>query len=300
MDFDTARFRAFLHVAERGTVAAAAAALGYTGPAVSQLIAKLERQLGVNLFDRVGGRLRISSHGQQLMPIARQFLELAAAASRAPSNDGEPQPRHVVIAGFASAIRTLVMPLLASPLLEQVTFEIRESEDEVALRDLRLGEVDIAIIQEYDDAPVRRSNKLAYSPVLSDRLRLIAPPNYPVTVGLHELAEFGWLVNGSGTRCEEATTQILTAAGITPRITGHIADNHTLLALVAAGQGATIAPELVLIGGPPNVTVGRHDLGMKRTIVAVTRSGVRQDFETVLSQLANTATALLETATIHS
>ena len=72
MDFDTARLRAFLQVAERGTVAAAAAKMGYTAPAVSQQIGKLEQQLGVNLFDRVGGRLRLSAAGEKLLPLARR------------------------------------------------------------------------------------------------------------------------------------------------------------------------------------------------------------------------------------
>jgi DNA-binding transcriptional LysR family regulator len=287
MDFDTARFRAFLNVAEHGTVAAAATALGYTGPAISQQITKLESQLGERLFDRVGGRLRLSSSGQQLVPIARQFVDLSTIAEHpgAVASHGQ----HVVIAGFASALRTLVLPLLASRIAKRVTLDIRELEDEVALRDLRLGHVDLAIIQEYDGAPVARSERLAYVPLLTDRLRLIAPSSWPSTVRPHDLVDVGWLVNGAGTRCEEATTQVLKAAGIVPRITGHIADNHTLLALVAAGHGATIAPELVIAGGPPAVTVSRVDLGVNRTILGVTRTAVSRDYEPVMKQLQTVA-----------
>ncbi len=291
MDFDTARLRAFLQVAERGTVAAAATALGYTAPAISQQIGKLETQLGARLFDRVGGRLRLSPRGDQLVPVARQFLDLATLAEHpGPSITGH---QHVVIAGFASAMRALVVPLLSSRVARRTTFDLRESEDEVALRDLRLGHVDVAIIQEYDGAPIMRSNRLTYTPLLTDRLRLIAPPSWPTSVGLSELAEFGWLVNGAGTRCEEATTQVLRAAGITPRITGHVADNHTLLALVAAGHGATIAPELVIASGPTDVTVGRVNLGVRRTILGVTRTAVASTYSDVLKQLGVTGRAAL-------
>ncbi len=52
---DFTQLRSFLEVAERGTVAAASAALGYTPPAVSQHVAKLERRLDVVLFERAGG-----------------------------------------------------------------------------------------------------------------------------------------------------------------------------------------------------------------------------------------------------
>lgn len=171
MDFDTARLRAFVQVAERGTVAAAASALGYTAPAVSQQITKLEHQLGAPLFDRVGGRLRLSPAGDSLLPVAREMLELTGAAQRT-AGAVERIP-HIALAGFASSIRALVLPLLKSPIAKKVTFEVHEAEDEAALRDLRLGHVDIALVQEYDGARVTRSDRLAYTPLLSDRLRLL-------------------------------------------------------------------------------------------------------------------------------
>ena len=302
MDFDTARLRAFLQVAERGTVAAAAIKLGYTAPAVSQQITKLEHQLGAGLFDRVGGRLRLTTSGENLLPIARQVLELTTQAEQSARSDD--QRRHVAIAGFASSIKTLVLPVLATRAARNMTFEIHEAEDEMALRDLRLGHVDIAIIQEYDGAPINRSTRLTYTPLLSDRLRLLAPPGFPPSVKLVELADFGWLVNGAGTRCEEATQQVLTAAGITPRITGRIADNATLLALVAAGHGATIAPELVIAGRRAGLTVARADLKTRRTILGVTRMASTASSSTtsaaatlsvVLKQLKDAATKSLRT-----
>jgi len=67
------QLRSFLEVSERGTVAAAAAALGYTPPAVSQHLAKLERSLNVTLFDRVSGQLALADAGRALVPIAREL-----------------------------------------------------------------------------------------------------------------------------------------------------------------------------------------------------------------------------------
>jgi DNA-binding transcriptional LysR family regulator len=292
MDFDTARLRAFLQVAERGTVAAAAAKMGYTAPAVSQQIGKLEQQLGVNLFDRVGGRLRLSTAGEHLLPLARQMVDLTGLVENTGSANDNRQ--HVVVAGFASSIRALVLPMLASRLAKSVTFEVREAEDEVALRDLRLGHVDIAIVQEYDGALVSRSNRLTYTNLLTDRLRLLAPPSYPTSVRIDQLDDCGWLVNGAGTRCEEATQQVLSAAAITPRINGRVADNATLLALVAAGHGATIAPELVIAGRRSGLTVARADLKTRRTILGVTRSASTPALQPVLKQLELAATSSLK------
>jgi DNA-binding transcriptional LysR family regulator len=292
MDFDTARLRAFLQVAERGTVIAAATRLGYTAPAVSQQITKLEQQLGSILFDRVGGRLRLSPAGENLVPLARQMVELTGLVEDTRTSNHTRQ--HVAIAGFASAIKALVLPMLASRLAKTITFEVHEAEEEIALRDLRLGHVDIAIIQEYDGALVNRSQRLSYTNLLSDRLRLLAPPSYPTSVRIDQLDECGWLVNGSGTRCEEATQHVLSAAGITPRITGRVADNATLLALVAAGHGATIAPELVIAGRRAGLTVAKLDLKTRRTILGVTRSASTPTLLPVLKQLELAATASLK------
>jgi DNA-binding transcriptional LysR family regulator len=265
--------------------------MGYTAPAVSQQISKLEHQLGTDLFDRVGGRLRLSQAGEHLVPLARQMVELVGLVEHTKHNGTA--RRHIVIAGFASSINAIVLPLLASPLAAAITFEVHEAEDEQALRDLRLGHVDIAIIQEYDGAPVGRANRLSYTTLLSDRLRLLAPPSYPPTVRIDQLADCGWLVNGAGTRCEEATQQVLAAAGITPRIAGRAADNATLLALVAAGHGATIAPELVITGRRSELTVSRADLGARRTILGVTRAATTHELQPTLTQLQAAARAAL-------
>lgn len=140
---------------------------------------------------------------------------VAAASEHAV--EAQPRHRHVVIAGFASA---LVVPLLASPLAKAVTFEIREAEDDDALRDLGLGQVDLAIVQEYDGVPVHRSPRFSYTAVHRDRLRLVAPPDQPASLRLRDLSDEPWLVNGAGTRCQEATQAVLRAVGIRPCMPG--------------------------------------------------------------------------------
>jgi DNA-binding transcriptional LysR family regulator len=278
-------------VVERGTVAAAAARMRYTAPAVSQQITKLEQQLDTSLFDRVGGRLKLSHAGERLVPVAQQMLELIRVAQRAKEPD--PVPCQVTLAGFASSLGALVVPLLASRLGQALSFVVHEAEDEAALRDLRLGHVDLAIVQEYDGPKTKRPERLTFTPLLSDRLRLIAPKTYPRNVRIEQLEECGWWVNGAGTRCEEATQRILAASGIAPRVRGRVADNATLLALVAAGHGASIAPELVLAGRHKGLTVARVDLKVRRTIFGVTRSTATAELQPVLRELVKIGAASL-------
>jgi DNA-binding transcriptional LysR family regulator len=269
---DLVSLRSFAHVCEAGTVAAAAARLGYTPPAVSQHIARLERDVGVPLFDRVAGRLRPSDHGRALQAIAAQMLDLAEQCRHLDAAAG--QPAAITVAGCASAITELVVPRLAA--LARHTVTVRGIDDERALRELRLGQADVAIIQRYDGGPGEANPRLAYTTIATEPLRLVLPPGRSPATTLDDLDGAPWLLNGDDTACTRAVLRLLDDAGITPAVIGSIDDNQALLRLVAAGVGAAIVPDLVLTASAPvpGLTVATRPTGAQRTILAVTRRNV--------------------------
>lgn len=226
--------------------------------------------------------MALTAAGSALLPIAFDMLDLEAVG-RATVNEPGDVP-HVVFAGFASAISTVLIPRLGR-LREHATIEISEAEDTEALRDLGLGAVDVVLTQEYDGVPTERNRRFTYTPLVSDRLTLILPPNTASSTTIEELGDAPWLLNGRNTRCAQATTRILGTAGIAPRIVGTIADNATLLALVAAGQGVTVVPARVLDDGQHDVTIAKQDLGITRTIHAVTRTATTATMSPLLDLL---------------
>jgi len=267
---DLTQIRSFAHVAERGTIAAAAAALEFTPPAVSQHVAKLEANLGAILFDRSGRRLQLTDAGRALLPIALEMLDVEVRGRQAVAAPSTVP--NVVLAGFASAIATFVVPVLAT-ISSQMTLTVVESEDAEALRELRLGEYDLELTQEYDAMPVDRDPRLTFTPLARDRLRLVLPASLDAATSVEDLGSMPWLVNGRNTRCAEATERVLRAHAIAPVISGVVADNDTLLELVAAGHGVSIVPELLLTGPRPGVVVADQDLHIARTVLAVHRTG---------------------------
>jgi DNA-binding transcriptional LysR family regulator len=280
---DLVALRSFAHVCEAGTVAAAASTLGYTPPAVSQHIARLERDVGVPLFDRVAGRLRPNDHGLTLQAIAAQMLDLAEQCHHLDAT-GE-GPTTITVAGCASAITELVVPRLAT--LDRYTVTVRGIDDERALRELRLGLVDVAVIQHYGDGPVDHSPRLAYATITTEPLRLVLAPGHSPTTTLAELGDARWILNGDDTACTRAVLRLLDRAGITPVVTGSVDDNQALLRLVAAGVGAAIVPDLVLAGSTSSVdlTVTTGRLGAERTILAVTRRSATAIHQPLLDAL---------------
>jgi len=285
---DLGQLRSFAEVAERGTAAAAASALGFTPPAISQHIAKLEAELGIQLFDRVARRLRLTVAGEALLPVALDMLDLERQGKAIVS-----QPLavpHYVVAGFASALDAVLVPQLQR-IEDQMTLEIVEAEDAEALRDLRLGTIDLVLTQEYHDQPAERDPRLSFLAVATDRLRLIAPPDLSDRTTISQLGDHPWLVNGRGTRCTDATTRLLAAHALAPKISASVADNNTMLRLVSAGHGVTVVPELVLAGSQANVTVTAQDLGMSRTILAVHRTSAADSIAPLLALIAGPVTA---------
>src|SRR5260370_789467 len=77
---DTHRLRLLREFAERGTIAATAAALGYTPSAVSQQLAALEREAGAVLLDRTARAAELTDAGRRLADHAGRILALVGAA----------------------------------------------------------------------------------------------------------------------------------------------------------------------------------------------------------------------------
>ena len=282
MGVDLVQLRSFLEVHQRGTVAAAATALGYTPPAVTQQLAKLERGLGVSLFDRAGGRLVITDAGRALAPVAQEMLALAAHAADVVHST--PPRRQVVISGIASALSAVVVPSLAR-LQALADVVIVEAEDAGALRELWLGNIELAMIQEYPGDELARDERLDYHVMATDTLRLVLPPEWPPSTRLGDLHDLPWLVNGTGTRCETATKRVLEDARLDVSIRADITDNELLLRVVSKGHGATIVPDLVLAQTRVEVTVATQRLGISRTLLAVTRHRPTAAAAAIVSEL---------------
>ena len=71
---ETARLRAFVETADKGSVKAAADSLGYTPSAISQLITALEKELGISLFVRSQKGMKLTSEGSEMIPVVKAYL----------------------------------------------------------------------------------------------------------------------------------------------------------------------------------------------------------------------------------
>src|SRR5215216_2111535 len=269
---DVRRMRVLREVAERGTIAAAARSLSFTPSAVSQQLAALEREAGVALLDRHGGRVRLTEAGRRLVARTEAITaELAAAAADVTGD--------VHVAAFASAERALLAPAIAALLARHPDVRVRttELEPEASLPALRLGDVDLVVSHEDVSNPAPPDPRLERVDLLEDPLRLVLPPGHPAVrdaVALADLAEARWVATPPGTACRAMVDRACRAAGFVPDVPFHANDFAVLAAFVAEGLGVAMVPEIAL-GAFGTVVIVRPvaDVPVTRRLFAATRRG---------------------------
>jgi len=276
---DVRRMRVLREVAGRGTIAAAARALSFTPSAVSQQLAALEREAGVALLDRQGGRVRLTEAGRRLVARTEAILVELEAASAELSAAAADVAGDLHIAAFPSAERALLAPAVAALLAEHPGVRMRttEMEPEAALPALRLGDVDAVICHEDTERPAPPDDRLERVDLMEDPLRLVLPAGHPAdadAVALAGLAGARWVATPPGTACRAIVDRACGEAGYVPDVPFHANEFGVLAAFVEAGLGVAMIPEIALDAFGPGVVVRPvADVTVRRRIYVAARRG---------------------------
>ena len=214
---DPRRLRLLLELSRRGSMRAVADELGYTTSTVSQQLAVLAREAGTPLIEPAGRMVRLTPAGQRLADHAVTILA-ALEAARA-DLDPAAEPAGVVrVAGFATAIRRSLVPVLAA-LAEThpaVELQVREHEPPEAMALLADDEVDLALVYDYNLAPRAFGRDVVATPLWTAHWDLAVPAgDDPAGTDaspdvLRRYADAEWIVNSRDTADE--TTLLAIAA----------------------------------------------------------------------------------------
>jgi DNA-binding transcriptional LysR family regulator len=299
---DTHRLRLLREFAERGTIAATAAALGYTPSAVSQQLAALEREAGAVLLDRTARAAELTDAGRRLADHAERILALIEAAEADLSAAG-PTGRVTVTAFPTAAVAfgpALVRRVRAHPGL---TLLLRETQREEGLRLVRTGEVDVALVADWSGrltSADHGSGVLQFYRLIRDPLVLVLPRGHPAAdssreVDLDKLRDEPWLAAPSGEPSRQAVDRLLAGAGGMPQAPWEFEGLSTILSLVAHGIGIAALPRLTLAAGDRRVAVRElPGAPQARDVYAVARaSSVRRPSVAVMLAALNEAAGRL-------
>jgi DNA-binding transcriptional LysR family regulator len=241
-----ARLEGFYWVARTGGYAAAARAFPYplTQPAVFQQVRKLEDELGVRLFERVGkAEVRLTAVGRQLYDHVGPFFERLPAVERAlkaatPARElclaAEPLILQQVLPGWIRALQR------REPDLRVDVRELAAPDPEV----VRSGDVDLAVAYFPGALPAGLSSRQVAT--LSSFLVLPAGSDLArrPRVGLREVASGTFVTYNQGTIHHELQRLALARSGAAPARVMSASTTEAILGLVAAGVGCSLVPSI--------------------------------------------------------
>jgi DNA-binding transcriptional LysR family regulator len=299
--FELKHLRVLREVAERGSFSAAAAALSYTQPAVSQQVAALERQAGTKLVLRTPRGVRLTDAGAALLRHAEAILARVADA----------EAELEAISGLRGGrVRIASFPTGGASLLPLAMAIFRERHPEIepvlsvagpprALERLQAGEIEIAVLVESGFGAEAGGGPIERTHLLDDPMLVALPAGHPLArraaVPLSALAEEPWMHDSSS--CPDAAVFLRAchAAGFEPTVALENDDYMAIQGFVAAGVGVALIPQLALQGVRDDVAIRplAGDPPIRRVVAATLREYRSPATEAMLEVLSEVGAGFL-------
>lgn len=278
--FEARHLRVFRAVATTGSFSAAARELGITQPAVSQQIRALEGAAHTPLLTRDGRTLRLTEAGEVLARHADGVLAALGAAEAEVSAIAGLRAGQVRLVSFPSGSSTLVPAALAALRARHPALRVSLSEAEPPRSEelVRAGACDVALAFRYPDARGEEPwEGLEVRRLRSDLLVGVLPASHrhagAAELPLRDLADEPWIAGCP--RCREQLERVCAGEGFTPRVDLATDDYPAVVALVGAGLGVAVLPQLALEPvRPRGVRVVPVTPPTRREIVALTLPGL--------------------------
>ncbi|WP_405071586.1 LysR family transcriptional regulator [Kribbella sp. NBC_01510] len=275
---DLGRLRALHAVAQYGSVNRAAEVLGYTPSAVSQQLAKLERETRTTLVERQGRGIVLTDAARELAATASRILELVEDAELTLEEQRGQAIGTLSIAAFPTAARGLLPPALARLIDDNPGLDVRvvETDPFEAVAAVNRGEIHVAVVHDWHNAPIRLPEGLSRVKLGSDPADVLIPATHRLAgkefVRAEDLVGERWICQPAGSICHEWLVRTMRRAGVEPNVAYSVAEYQTQLAMLARGIGIGLLPRLGRGPIPDGVVVVPLQPAPSRRLYAVWRT----------------------------
>jgi DNA-binding transcriptional LysR family regulator len=263
--FDLRLLQTFREVALRGSFSLAAEELGFTQPAVSQQLSRLERSLGVKLLERTARGVTLTAPGEALLAEADAVLGAVRRAERAAQDAGGVHASQLRLGAFPSAASGLVPGAVREARRRhphpEVELDLRVLDHQPALRALARGKLDMALTIDSPLDELDVPDGIELLPVTEDPMVIALSVEHPLasrrSLELAELADEPFLLTEIGGTCADSNIvrNACRTAGFTPQVRLESEDYNALQGMAAAGLGIALMPRLATVGSYPGVVL---------------------------------------------
>lgn len=280
---DINKLAALRELALRKTMTEVAKKLHLSPSAVSQQIAQLEEEVGIDLIERRGRGVELTLAGERLVEHAnRIFTELESARAEMSYLKKEVAGK-VRVAAFPS-VAAAVMPSTFSSLArlyQRLKIQFDEMEPEEALTALRGWQTDVALIDDLNTPPGLLDANIAIIPLMEDVFNVVLPMHHRLAekkkVTFSELADEKWVIDTASITYTDMLSTACSKAGFMPDIIARCKGFEVTIELIRGGCGIAILPELRARHNLENVVVRRIHPEIRRKIFVVYRKSEKKN-----------------------
>jgi DNA-binding transcriptional LysR family regulator len=247
---DLARLRALRELSIRKTMAAVAEALYVSPSAVSQQIALLEDEVGIDLIERRGRGVELTPAGRQLVERAERILVELESARADIAELKKVIAGELRVAAFPSVAAALIAGTIhdLQHLHPRLTVQFDEMEPAESLTALRSWQTDLAIIDDLNVPAGALDPNIETISLMEDVFNVMVSRTHPLaeqpTVALQQLRDERWALDTASTTYNRMITDACQEAGFTPNIVARCKGFEVTIALIREGCGISILPGL--------------------------------------------------------
>jgi len=235
-------FKALAHI---NHFTQAAQSISVSQPALSRSIAKLEKELGVPLFNRVGKKIRLTPYGQTFLIHTERALQEIANGKQAVTDLSEPD-QGVVNLSFLHSLGTYLVPMLLSNFKKKypkIQFSLNQDNSARLTEQLIEGDTDLCLC-----STLMTTESLGWVSLCAEELFIILPSKDPLakhrSLRLEEISHEPFITFKPMYGLRLLADQFFETAAVRPKITFEGDEIMTVASLVAANLGVALIPHI--------------------------------------------------------